>query len=315
MQVISVINYKGGVGKTTLTANVGAVLAARGHRVLLIDFDPQSSLTRSFYSEEEFKRHLQSKTLKTWFDSIDGSRESSLTSFVSTPPAASKALNGHGRLDLVASHFDLMMTDLRLVTGIPTRGAGGILQLAEELVRTRQHLSQALAQAAFSKYDYILIDCPPNFNMATQIAMIASNYVLIPARPDYLSSIGLNHLERTLTALVRDHSDNLTRVFGTASSYNAPAILGVVFTMVQLAPGAKPFKAQEYWINAASNRGLPIFDATFRFNNGLFSTAGEAGVPVALAPGRNQEAVVADLDNIVDEMVKRIKANQGMRLI
>jgi len=52
MQVVSVINFKGGVGKTTLTANLGAELARRGKRVLLLDLDPQSSLTYSFYAPD-----------------------------------------------------------------------------------------------------------------------------------------------------------------------------------------------------------------------------------------------------------------------
>jgi hypothetical protein len=68
-------------------------------------------------------------------------------------------------------------------------------------------------------------------------------------------------------------------VSGSASGFRPPTILGVVFTMVQLAPGDKPFNAAREWIHAARKRRLPLFESTFRFNNGLFSNAGEANVP------------------------------------
>src|SRR5262249_61931451 len=68
--VVSVINYKGGVGKTTLTANIGADLAARGRRVLLVDLDPQASLTFSFYRPSEWEEQLAGgRTVLHWFDS------------------------------------------------------------------------------------------------------------------------------------------------------------------------------------------------------------------------------------------------------
>ena len=71
MKVVSVINYKGGVGKTTLTANLGAYAAMRGLSVLMIDLDPQTHLTFSFMAEEDWqRRYKDSKTLKKYFDSV-----------------------------------------------------------------------------------------------------------------------------------------------------------------------------------------------------------------------------------------------------
>src|SRR6516225_11601382 len=69
MQAISVINFKGGVGKTTLTVNLGVELARRGFRVMLIDLDPQSSLTFCFFTPDEYERQLRGRTtLKCWLD-------------------------------------------------------------------------------------------------------------------------------------------------------------------------------------------------------------------------------------------------------
>src|SRR6266545_708510 len=72
MKVVSVINYKGGVGKTSLTANLGAELAYRGKRVLLIDLDAQASLTFSFIPPDEWSSKYEANyTIKTWFDSFE----------------------------------------------------------------------------------------------------------------------------------------------------------------------------------------------------------------------------------------------------
>jgi chromosome partitioning protein len=72
MHVVSVINYKGGVGKTTVTANLAAELAHRGRNILLLDMDPQCSLTFSFFKPEEWDDELkETKTIKAWFDSLN----------------------------------------------------------------------------------------------------------------------------------------------------------------------------------------------------------------------------------------------------
>src|SRR6266542_2348254 len=152
--VVSVINYKGGVGKTTLTANLGADLAARGRRVLLIDLDPQASLTFSFFRVPEWETQL----------------------------------------------------------------------------------ADALNDDAFAGYDAVLIDCAPNFNMVTRNAIVASDYVLVPARLDYLSTLGIDYLRTRLSRLIEDYN-------GKARSPINPEIVGVVYTMIQRA-GTGMLKAQ-----------------------------------------------------------------------
>lgn len=76
MKVVSIINYKGGVGKTTITANLASEMACRGKRVLVIDLDPQTNLTFSYMKVEEWSNtYEKEKTIKYWFDSIiDGTK-------------------------------------------------------------------------------------------------------------------------------------------------------------------------------------------------------------------------------------------------
>ncbi len=120
MHVVSVINYKGGVGKTTVTANLAAELAHRGHNILLLDMDPQCSLTFSFFKPEEWDDDLkETKTIKAWFDSLnEGAKPIPLSSLIVKPTQASKRLVGKGELDLIASHLGLINVDLELATQV-----------------------------------------------------------------------------------------------------------------------------------------------------------------------------------------------------
>jgi len=99
MHVVSVINYKGGVGKTTTTANLAAELAWRGKDVLIIDLDPQASLTFSFIKPEEWQDDFStSKTIKNWFDSFSDSSSVDLNDLIFTPNNVSRKLRGKGSL-------------------------------------------------------------------------------------------------------------------------------------------------------------------------------------------------------------------------
>ena len=107
MRVISVMNYKGGVGKTTVTANLAAALAKRGRRVLLIDLDPQCSLSFSFFHVEDWeKKFSETKTVKNWYDAfIDKDFNCSLENLIVVPEVPIK---GDGRLHMICSHLALI---------------------------------------------------------------------------------------------------------------------------------------------------------------------------------------------------------------
>ena len=105
MKVVSVINYKGGVGKTTLVSNLAAYAASQGKRVLMIDLDPQMSLTLSFMPVEAWERsYADIKTLKNFFNAIINSMTPPDLSELAIPVSSLLSLSG-SRLDLISSHL------------------------------------------------------------------------------------------------------------------------------------------------------------------------------------------------------------------
>jgi len=311
MSVVSVINYKGGVGKTTLTANLGAELANRGQRVLLIDFDPQTSLTLSFYRPVEWATELRERlTLKNWFDALDGNGSTRLPHLITTPPRANAEIRNGGRLDLIASHFELIQTDIQLA-GMLLR-AEGVRQLQRRDVEVHQSLAQALRDPAFADYDLVLIDCPPNFNIATRIAMVASDYAIIPARADYLSTIGIDYLIGSYRRLIGNYNETVALLDGDDRAATIdPRLLGVVFTMVQFS-GSRPFRSQENNMLMV-RQAHPVFTSVMRYNNSLYGDAGEGGVPVALLQSLHPD-VATDLDQLATEFGKRLSNDEGVEI-
>ncbi|SCL20556.1 chromosome partitioning protein [Micromonospora rhizosphaerae] len=279
MYVVSVINYKGGVGKTTVTANLGAELANRGMKVLLIDLDPQTSLTFSFYDPDAWRERLRdARTVKRWYDSLRGDDGPvTLGELVISPGPANAHLSGTGRLDLIASHLGLSDIDLALARGV---ASGEEYDAA--LFRVRGALAQALHDHALYPYDMVLIDCPPNFNVVTQSAIIASDHLLIPAKADYLSTLGIDYLHGNVRELVDRYNADARR-FATIRRHHkvAPGIAGVVFTMIQLL-AQRPIAAHQGYMDQVRALGVPVFSTALRESVTLFATNTPRGVPVVL---------------------------------
>lgn len=283
MYVVSVINYKGGVGKTTITANVGAELARRGLKVLLMDLDPQTSLTFSFFDPDLWRSELRDgRTVKRWFDGLRGVEPAaSLGELIVSP----KAVNAHlgdsagGRVDLIASHLGLIDVDLALARGV---GGDDDERYDAELFRVRGALAEGLRDSALAEYDLILIDCPPNFNIVTQAAIIASDHMLIPAKADYLSTLGIEYLWGNVHELVQQYNKDARR-FATRRRHHKvePEIAGVVFTMIQLMY-QRPIAAHKGFMDQVKALGLPVFPTAVRENVTLFASNTPRGVPVVL---------------------------------
>ncbi|GAA4272699.1 ParA family protein [Aquimarina gracilis] len=166
MKVISVANFKGGVGKTTTAINLAAGLQKKGKKVLLIDVDPQANLTQSLGITDTIEDSIYTVLRKEAFG-----EKTKIT----------EVLIQASGLDLIPASLDL---------------AGAELELASVYGR-EQILAQLIKP--IKSYDYVLVDCPPSMGMLTINALVSSDFVLIPLQAEFLPLKGvrsfLSHFE------------------------------------------------------------------------------------------------------------------------
>ena len=179
MRTIAIINQKGGVGKTTTTTNVGAALAAKGQRVLLIDLDPQAHLTINFGLEPDDDR-----------DGIYGV-------LTDGTPLEQELVEVRENIALVPSNIDLAAAELELVSVV------GREVILRDAVRT-----------VADRFDYLLVDCPPSLGVLTVNALTAVDEVFIPLQPHFLALQGLGKLMNDTIRLVTKRIHPGLRVSG-----------------------------------------------------------------------------------------------------
>jgi chromosome partitioning protein len=178
-RVIAVANQKGGVGKTTTVMNLGAALAEREKRTLLVDLDPQAALTNSF----GLQPHTLEQTIYNVLTRTD-------------LPVAATIHSVRPYLSIVPSNIDLAAAEVELVSAI---GREYVLKDAIRGIRPR--------------YDFVLIDTGPNLGLLTVNALTASDEVLIPIVPEFLAMRAINVLMHIVARVKRRLNPDL-RVLG-----------------------------------------------------------------------------------------------------
>ena len=180
-KIISVINQKGGVGKTTTVINLAAGLSMQGKKILVIDLDPQGNATTglglsntensedTIYSVLNGNKKLHDVIQKTKFEN----------------------------LDLIASNVDL--------SGLEVETAGD----SRRAFILKDELSAYLNDSGWS-YNYILIDCPPSLSLLTIMALVASNSLLVPLQTEFFALEGITQLMKTIERIKKNLNSELS---------------------------------------------------------------------------------------------------------
>ena len=170
-RIIAIANHKGGVGKTTSVASIGAILANKGYKTLLIDLDAQANLTSSFLKEEPEE---------TIYNALRG--ETGLPTVTIKP-----------NLSIVASCLDMAGVELDLSSRI-----------------SREFILHKLIKPVAEEYDYILLDCPPSLGLVTINALVAARELFIPLTAEALPSRGLAKLTNIVRMVQENLNEAIT---------------------------------------------------------------------------------------------------------
>ncbi len=179
-KIISVINQKGGVGKTTTVINLAAGLTMKGKKILVIDLDPQGNATTGLGLSNT------TSSDQTIYDVLNGNKKISEVI----------QLTGFENLDLISSNVDL--SGLEVETAGDTRRA---FKLKDELT--------AILNNSDLSYDYIIIDCPPSLSLLTVMALVASDALVVPLQTEFFALEGLTQLMKTIERIKSNLNPNL----------------------------------------------------------------------------------------------------------
>ncbi|MFO5494270.1 MAG: ParA family protein [Cuspidothrix sp.] len=202
--VIATANMKGGVGKTTITVNIATCLAKNyGKKVLVLDLDSQISATLSLMSPVDFaKRRKQRKTLRYLLDQIINPEPGA--KFTIQDIIQSEICNLPG-LHLLPGDIDLY--DEFVVSEMLHNQSLALGEQDFENIwnRFERVLIRDILNPVKDEYDFILLDCAPGYNLMTRSALATSDFYILPAKPEPLSIVGIQLLERRISQLKESH--------------------------------------------------------------------------------------------------------------
>lgn len=273
---VSLINMKGGVGKSTLTVNLAWHFAFYGKKVLVVDLDPQFNASQYLLGVDKYKGILDSESPTIWDIFEQGTR---------TPS---------GRVTL-GNHQDVIYRHMKFRRGgcihlVPSR-----LELALSLKNpgNKGHKLSRWVKKVEESYDLILIDCAPTESVLTTAAYRASEWLLVPVKPEYLSTIGLPLLVNSMDEFNGDENGNSNL-----------QLAGVVFNATSdYLPEER--EAKEEVLNIAKKNGWHVFDNEVEYSRSYPKGARE-GRPLFLTSySRSSKAI--NFKRVAEELARRIK--------
>jgi chromosome partitioning protein len=273
--IVAIVNMKGGVGKSTVTANLGWYSAYRRNRkVLLIDLDPQFNLSQYVLGSDRYEELLKKKkptTLEIFqqFSVPPGSRRNALTADDAICPV--KSWSDGSCLDIVPSKLELAWI---------LKGGGSHKECLPNFVDDVR-----------KRYDLILIDCPPTESLLTDSAYMSSDFVLVPIKPEFLSTIGLPLLAISLEDFLkrhRSHSLKMAGILFNAVSHNK----------------SENIKSKADVMQTAQRFGWHVFENEISYSDS-YPKGARAGTPIFLTDYARSDKV-AEFEALADEFSQRI---------
>lgn len=239
MKIFVIANQKGGVGKTTTAINLGASLANKKKKVLLIDLDPQANLSSGLGFTKQFDK-------QNWSSDDEPPYKSIYDVLVNKVPLSSVFVTtSTPNLFLVPSHLSLAGAEIEMVNML-----------------SRETLLKKAIFAMKDEFDYAIIDCPPSLGLLTINALSASDKLLIPIQCEYFALEGLGQLLET-TKLIKGINPNLTIGGVILTMYDSRTKLsGSVVGDVQSFFGDTAFKSivpRNVRLSEAPSHGKTIF--------------------------------------------------------
>ncbi len=284
---IALLNYKGGVGKTSLTVNICAALAEEGKRVLLVDLDTQSNSSIWLMRLEKWNRINMSNRDMIYSIFVPGEQKLSdiVIRDVVKDQSGKCVLPG---LDLLPTTFNFIDLENEYV---PDPYNPHFLLFYQQLKEIED------------QYDFILFDCPPNFLRATQLGVFASNEMIVPSNPDALSLIGFTLMVEKLMLFHKRSSGFRKREMGSPAYvrgiiFNAiKSNVDISVSVMRMQMRLKQFIRQRFVAPDARVFTSRVRDAT------IVRRAVSLGIPVNLVAGQEiQQGIANDFRALAREI-------------
>jgi chromosome partitioning protein len=310
IKVISMINWKGGVGKTTLTLHIAAGLANLHKRVLLIDLDPQCNLSFLAIGATNYIDHAyksKKPTLKDVFDAYFSRKKINANDVILQKQVRASASEIYNRIGIILSHQELTLLDMKLAR---EKRSGADHREETRLELEKLSIIKSIIEDVASDYDYVLLDCPPNVNLVTQNAFFASDYYVVPAIPDFLSTVGISLIKTYMEQFNKDYF-SMWQYGQMSGAYADTKFGGIVFNMVdEYGGGPKDGHRQIMRSTLHQQGGNAVFSNYVTDGDGI-SAAAQMNIPVYayadLPRSHSNAAKQAEyLTDVVEEFIERI---------
>lgn len=236
-KIISLINMKGGVGKTTLSIGLADFLPSLGHKVLIIDADPQFNATQALLDAYAPKNGHINQDDEHYYKKEVLNKERTIYKLFRPQTNMLDAYNTPSDTDLIINlkeNLDILCGDLNLV----------LVNKVSDHTFVKRIKNFIEDNDLKNKYDFIIIDCPPTLTIYTDSALMASDFYLIPNRIDRYSIVGIDSLQKAVKNLIREERIGLK-------------CLGLIYTMVD---PYNPVKQEKLKINFESKASVCEID-------------------------------------------------------